>query len=722
VEWDDLFPERPARPAGTRKARRARKELAAEELAAELAGRFAGWEASLRGLTVLGRRFGPCGGWRDAADRVTKAAPADRAAALRDGGVSGDLFWSTLHFEGYRDGLEGVAGAAGNAYRTLLSGQDVSRFVKFAWLLRYDEPAAVYRLVRAQKALAGAVAAVYHEAPDVIRRGLRRGEFARPLALLEAARWAAVPAGGVAPGHARYYALSPHHQEWWRAWSLALEIDFDGASSLLDRCRVDPFVAVPADQVPGELRRFTVSAEELGLGEDDWFDAITPDGSVRAAFDQIFAEDGRSSEEMFRAALRHPLPLVRSRALPGAKLCLEPPDFVGLLGDRIWPLRARVIEYLIASKFDLPAVGRSLAEALAAPASPREALAYCARSSPTELGTEASGALAPALAELLNDPSADVSVAAARELARYGKTAPVPTAELVRALGHPESAAQVAAATALGELGGPAEAAVPALVAALGDAGESVRRAAVTALGSFPTPEALAALVRAMDAPVFMVRSDAARALGRFGRMAESAAPVLVRAFTATAARDRVAAASDALKGFRPVVLLPHLPELIHFEQSYRGSSSGQEAAEMLRSLTEGAAEAVEAGMANLPAAADRLAADFRYLRDGLPRLVALVLAEAGTEVGRQALEILNAVGAPGCPALAALAVALGVHPLAEQLLADVAELTEGLLPSILAGLRDARPAVRDAAAVALLWVGPVAAAARPLLRSEDRS
>ena len=44
--------------------------------------------------------------------------------------------------------MDYLTGRVGNAYRALLSGGDVSEFAKHNWLLKYNEPAAVYRLIR----------------------------------------------------------------------------------------------------------------------------------------------------------------------------------------------------------------------------------------------------------------------------------------------------------------------------------------------------------------------------------------------------------------------------------------------------------------------------------------------------------------------------------------------------------------------------------------------
>jgi HEAT repeat protein len=719
-EWDEAFRVRPARAGGKRKARRARKELGAEELAAGLAKRFPDWESALAGLTGLGRRLGPCAGWRDAADAVLKHDAGARAAslisALRDGALSADQLWGALHFEEYRAGLDARSGAAGNAYRALLSGSEVSAFTKHAWLLKTDEAAAVYRLVRAQKALARAVAGAYRDAPEVIRRGLRRGESAQPLAILEAALWAAAP-GRIAPEHARFFALPPGHQPWWRAWSLALEIDPEGAAALLARCRTDPFVPAPADQVPGELRRFAFTADELDL-EEKWFDALSPDGSVRAAVEQLVPADGPQGLEGFRAGLRHPLPTIRRRALARGWSLLDPVDLAPLLADPVWDLRCAAIERILG-----PEAGRALGEALTGPR-PELRDGACRLLATWGRGrVDVLPGLRPALSGMLADPEPDASVAAARAFGRFGDPAAVP--DLISALDHVAPATRAAAAAALGEIGTPAGEVVTTLLRAAADPDPAVRGESLRALGVFAADDRVApALIGALGDAAPRVRDAAVEAMARLESVPDSATPLLMQEFLG---RYSVRA-GELLKRVRSVALLPHLPELILLESVGAGIPRARVAGELLEPILRRPGDAVAEGLHRLTVSAveaGRLAADTRYVTEGLPRLVERALTEPGTDVGRRALEVAGALGSPVFAVLSALSSAIEgpweISLTAERLLGELARTAEELLPSVLRGLSDPKQLARSAAAELLRWVGPAAVAARPLQESSFR-
>ena len=198
--------------------------------------------------------------------------------------------------------------------------------------------------------------------------------------------------------------------------------------------------------------------------------------------------------------------------------------------------------------------------------------------------------------------------------------------------------------------------------------------------------------------------------------------PGLVRAFTSDAniyGRENL---GKALRAAPQTAVWPHLAELILFESKHSATYFGPMARERCGRSS------------NKPGRPSRLAcrrwptptpppsrppgcADVHYLTEGLPRLVGLALDEAGSAAGRQALEILNALGANACPAVAALMHALGaadpgVRDDAAGLLEELGRLAAGLMPRVLTSLRDGREETRSAAAAVLQWVGPVAAAA----------
>ncbi len=370
-DWDALYPEqipeRPARKGRGRGARPVGKQTTPEELAARLAERFPAWEKELQGLALVARRFGPCHGWREAAiilgKRSSEELSAALTAALREGPLTADLLWDALHFEAYRDGVDYLTGRVGNAYRALLSGGDVSEFAKHNWLLKYDEPAAVYRLIRAQRAIARALPAVYRAAPDLIRRGLRHGEYVRPLALLEAARWAATDPRNFHAKPLRYFVLRPGEAAWWPAWSLALQIDPAGAATLLAHCQVDPFVAMPADLVPGELHRFTLTAEEVGFTAES-------DPVIQSALEQLFGDAHRTRPEVMRAAVRHSIPFVRRKA-SGHPWQVEPAEYEPLLFDPEPSVREYAAHALMSTRGpdwkERPRAGAVLTKALGSP-------------------------------------------------------------------------------------------------------------------------------------------------------------------------------------------------------------------------------------------------------------------------------------------------------------------------------------------------------------------
>jgi HEAT repeat protein len=753
-EWDDWGAAPPRRRGRRRKGRPAGQELAPEELSARLAERFGDWEADLEGLVAVQSRLGPCAGWREAADGLCKRPQGELAealaSALRGGALSAGLLWGALHFEGHRAGLDGLVGEAGNAYRALLAGRPVSELTRYAWLLRHDEPAAVYRLVRAQKALTGALRALYRSAPETVRRSLSGTRYPHLLAVLEAARWARGGRGRLDGSSCRYYVLLPHEESWWQAWSLALQVDEAGASALLERCEADPFVPVPPAQVPGELWRFTV-------GEEEWLGRCGG-GPLEAALARVLRPEGVAPEMALWSALRHPYPLVRWQAVAEAEKDHRA-LLVAALDDPEWDVRLRVARGVAASSDPglLDALARALpilAAGVSRPEDRGQVLALLAglrsvgapgvaavvgwASDPEgdlrqrlaeALGQAAVGPelAVPTLAGLLGDPVDAVFTAAVQALPRFGKAADQAVPELLRVLNGGSTWRRYYAAQALGLIGARAAEVVPALVQAVEASVAAVRPEALLALGRFgaEAAPALPTILRGLEDASGMIRRSAVGALSSLGDLAEAAVPALGGLIARNDGWGR-AEALDLLAKLSPLARLPIVPELIRDGCSRSLEFVGPFA-------TQGQA-AVRAALESLtaapqPEARREAAARARSVAQAscavLPSLVDLAI-EAGPDGPRQkALEVLGEVGLVADEVVAGLVLALEdaddeVQAAAADTLAALGAATRGLLPRLLQGLRSPSLEARSAARDLLRWLAPLAAAAGPALESSS--
>jgi HEAT repeat protein len=696
-DWEELYPEeRPARRGRKRKARPDAAEVTPEELAARLAERFDGWQEELRGLVALAGPFGHCEDWAEAVDTLGKCSTEELSAALtvtlRSGMLSAEGLWAALQFEGYRDGLDKIPGKAGNAYRALLLGIDVAGFSKHTWLLKYDAPAAVYRLVRVQRALAQALPAVYQKTPELIRRGLGRGELTRPLALLEAAHWAGVGPDSLADQPLRFFVLVPEEEGWWPAWSLALHIDPAGVTALLGRCRIDPFVGAPEDLIPAALRRWTATAQEIEDG------AAPAEAAVEAALAQLFPENGRIRPGVMAAAARHVIPSIRRRAWQH-RWNVGPAGFGPLLEDAESPVREYAIRFLLESL-------------------PRNAAVQWAEQLPV---------LTAQLARLLEDAEPAIVIGAATALGKLGRRAALDWLRPVLDHAHPEC--RFAAAVALWRLGDRSPPIVPVLIQAVGEGrADELRQDCIRALGDFgpAAVPAVGLITRLLDDYRFF--APVIDTLQKLGPLAAIAVPALVGALLPRSTwynRDWVA---RTLHLFRPTLLLPHLPELIGVAVSGRDEAGPVE--ELLRPFTEQVQTFVGQGIRALESAPEgavlstRLLGDAPLFAEGVPRLVGLALAEPESDAGRRAREILDRFGACAPNAIAALVRALfdphdlGIRHMAEEVLHALYRMAAAVLSRVVEGLRDDRIEVQNTAVDILQAVGPLAAVAPALAAS----
>lgn len=190
--------------------------------------------------------------------------------------------------------------------------------------------------------------------------------------------------------------------------------------------------------------------------------------------------------------------------------------------ERSW--RVRVAAAHALGSLQAASAALDLAEALRQ--APDEITRRAFRDALIELGEPA----VSAVTDLLGDPAEGVRRAAASALGRIGSPAALPA--LMRTLnpryeGAPRVRQQ--AAQALGEIRSPE--AVPALLEALAsDPHGTVRLVAVGALGRIGDPRAAPALLDALKGEDFLLRAEAALALGRLqGRERESLQALLDR-------------------------------------------------------------------------------------------------------------------------------------------------------------------------------------------------
>ncbi|MDE0686008.1 MAG: HEAT repeat domain-containing protein [Candidatus Poribacteria bacterium] len=142
-------------------------------------------------------------------------------------------------------------------------------------------------------------------------------------------------------------------------------------------------------------------------------------------------------------------------------------------------------------------------------------------------------AAVPALKQMLHSESNAIREYAGYALSLTGASA-VPT--LIDALQATDDSVRASAAFALADMGKTAQEALPALVRAAQDPSESVRRHATEGLGligqlvsdEIDVSETVQVLATQLSDDYFPVRDNAARALAKFGTLAEPAMPALV--------------------------------------------------------------------------------------------------------------------------------------------------------------------------------------------------
>ena len=139
----------------------------------------------------------------------------------------------------------------------------------------------------------------------------------------------------------------------------------------------------------------------------------------------------------------------------------------------------------------------------------------------------------PALQQMLHSESNAIREYAGYALSLTGTPA-VPT--LIDALQATDDSVRASAAFALADMGKAAQEALPALIRAAQDPSESVRRHATEGLGligqlvsdEMDVSETVQVLATGLSDTYFPVRDNAARALAKFGTLAEPAMPALV--------------------------------------------------------------------------------------------------------------------------------------------------------------------------------------------------
>jgi HEAT repeat protein len=759
LEWEAAELAAASHPVRRRRGRKAERAEAekAEELAGRLAEQLESWEGELQTLTAVAEAFAPCSGWREAADHICKAAARDLAEALaeamRSNTLSASQLWQALHFEAYRGALEGLSGPPRKAYRALLTGRHVSELTGYAWLLKYEEPAAVYRLIRAQKALAAALRTVYRVMPERVRRGLHETEHGRPLTLLEAARWLPAERRRLDGRSARYYVLQPQRESWWRAWSVALQIDPDGAGALLSHCRTDPFVPVPAGQVPGELWRFTV-------GEQEWCGRGGDETLVQAIATVVTPAD--PSGNTVQAALQHPYPLVRWYAVEegqrvnGSLLgaVLDDPEWeiafqaASRLQETSWaatdePLRAQLAQALprlvagaganFAKRSTLLGLVEKLGP-LSAASVPvlatwasdpdKEARTRLAQGLGSVTGTPKE--VVPVLLRLLADRAWGVASAAIMALGKLGPEAEAAVPELVQVLATGDPVLRSSAAWALGSIGRPVQKVLPALVQATGSPFAMVRRAAVEALARLgAAAEAAISLIAGCLKDVdWSVRRAAVIALPAFGPLSASVVAALVRTLIEDADKDVWNEAAGVLEAVPPLHLLPQLPQLLCRLEGPEESGRPQRVGTVLGPLRDNPQEAIRGYLKVLRGngeAAAVAAADLRQAADVagalVPRLMEMALARPDVGAGREALLLVDRVGKLAVAIVASLVCARDrgkarVQQDAAKALACLGQTTDRLLPWVIRAIRSRRPPVRRAARRLLARLAPFVAVA----------
>lgn len=759
--WEELDVEsRSARVArkGRRKDRSAGRPPVPEELCARLAQRFPQWQGPLAGLVAVEGHFGPCAGWRQAARRVSKRSARELATALpavlRDRSQA-EAFWTTLDFEGPRDALGGLMGETGNAYAALLRGRPVAEFAKHVWLLRYEEPADVYRLRRAQKMLTQAVRLIYRTTPEAVRRSLRETKRGPLLALLEAARWHHDPLPRLENPAPRFYLLLPGEEAWWPAWSKALAIDPARVTELLQHCQHDPFVAAPPSQVPPELWRFTV-------GEEAWR-APAADERLLAAIRQVIQPAESTSPAALLAGVGHPYTLVRRQALEQIQRCDLAPlaaavDTLGAeislqsaagVGDRQNTASWAVQNIVAAATEDrrlrlwtlqlLECLGPRIKEGTSALASwiddPRPEVRSQLAQTLGKLSAAAERSV-PFLLALLRDPEENVFCKAFDALVALGTAAAAALPVLLEILDHSDvSKRRNLAAWALGTIPWTSELSrrtkvIPALTQVLEDPDEWIRYRALESLSNFgpSAAPADAVLARLLEDDSALVRLMAIASLERFDRT-ETFLASLMRILTHEPIRFVLQAASTALAKVPPLALVPHLPELVaacarpdQWPDARRllapFDGTAEVIARCLERLEDCRAESERTQQARRQSAAELRQMSAVAARI-LPRLIDMILTTPQSPARGKALEILEKAGSRSGELAGALVRAIA-DPDA-QVRADAAaawqewsSAARDLLPAIWQGLRSENESIRHAAGRLLEWLAPLAVAGLP--------
>ncbi|HEY8506384.1 MAG TPA: HEAT repeat domain-containing protein, partial [Gemmataceae bacterium] len=352
-----------------------------------------------------------------------------------------------------------------------------------------------------------------------------------------------------------------------------------------------------------------------------------PQSPVRLQVARLLARlGGRETEaaaEALAALLKDPSPGTRSSAALALREMgpkwnkVTAPVFRELLKDPQVSTRLTAAQYLLQT--DGADRGEIVAVLEAVLREGRESDRVRAAEMLARAAPDRAGEAAAALTELLKDPRARRFALAA--LARLG----VPHAEaavpaLREMLKGPGLAERQMAASLIGQIGPAARAAIPDLVELLKDRNTS--GTAVTALGRLG-PDAVPALLGALESGEGQVRAEAVRALGMLGRDARAAAPHLAKLLLG----DDAALREQAVSALGQI-----------------GGDAGAELARGLKDAAPARRRAAAEMLARLNWAARATLTELEQAAADADRLVRLTAARAAFQAGSRADAVVHSL------------------------------------------------------------------------------
>lgn len=363
---------------------------------------------------------------------------------------------------------------------------------------------------------------------------------------------------------------------------------------------------------------------------------------------------------------------------------------------------------------------------------PNSLLLYYALRALGDIGPAAKP-VAPAVKKMLQDRFADNALEAAYALLRMGDSEADALALLKRGLASDATGVAAMSVQVVGRAGPPAESLAPAALAKLTAADPLARYAALEMAATLPRAERgkhAAEVGKLLTDDEKVIRQSAARLLTRMGPAAAPAADALGRAVTTETDAGVRELFVSALLAIGPGVK-PALPALLPL-------ANDKDVALTTRLNVLAAAAAADPGSAEVAAAAlkaaqdpepaVRAAAAGALVRldplpsDALPALVKMAKGDRQNGPRAAALRALAAAGPRAKPVRGDLDALtsnpqLGLALWAKVALAAADGDVSRAAPAVRAALTDRNPALRAAAAEALLVVGPADADRPALLR-----